>query len=146
MTRADFWCRFIGWVQLAASIGFTLFVVFLWKTFAAIFQIEDVPVVSFLLWFFVFVTVFPMFLTGLLTVIYANAVEQARNGLREQGRIVLRVFLALAGLWAAGIIGYAGVNLPAFSVLAVLALVSVVIAIMGPDWTADLLTPRTESA
>jgi hypothetical protein len=146
MTRADFWCRVVGWVQLAASIGFTLFVVFLWKTFARIFEIEDVAVVDFLLWFFVFVTVFPMFVTGLLTVIFANAVEQARNGLRDQGRIVLRVFLALSGLWAAGIIGYAGVAVPAFSVLALLALVSVAVAIMGPDLTADLLTPRTESA
>lgn len=143
MGRADFWCRVVGWIQLAASIAFTLFVVFLWRTFLDIFQIEAPGVFRFLLWFFIFITVFPMFLTGLLTVIFANAVEQARNGLRDRGRIVLRLFLALSGLWAAGIIGYAGVHLPAFSIMAVLALVSAAAAIMGPDWTADLLTPRT---
>jgi hypothetical protein len=138
MTRADFWCRVLGWVEMAGSAAFAGFILVMWTLFLELFQIEDVPAITFLIWLFVFFAVMPMFAAGLLTVIFANAVEQARNGLRGEGRIVLRVFLALAGLWAAGVIGFAGLSVPVFGIAALLALASAAIAIMGPDWTADL--------
>ncbi len=138
MTRADFWCRVLGWLEMAGSAAFAGFILFMWKMFLDLFQIGDVPAITFLIWLFVLFAVLPMFATGLLTVLYANAVEQAREGLRGRNRILLRVFLALAGLWAAGVIGFAGVHAPVFGIAALLALASVAIAIMGPDWTADL--------
>lgn len=144
MTRADFWCRVLGWLEMAGSAAFAAFVMFMWKMFLALFQIEDVPAITFLIWLFVIFAVLPMFVTGLLTVLYANAVEQAHAGLRGQNRIALRVILALSGLWAAGVIGFAGIHLPVFGIAAVCALASVAVAIMGPDWTADLsASPRT---
>ncbi len=87
-----------------------------------------------------------MFFTGLFTVLFANAVEQARMGLRDQGKVVLRVFLALSGLCASGVIGTAGLSVPAVGVFAILALASVALAVMGPDWTADLFIRKEPQA
>jgi hypothetical protein len=139
MTRADFWCRVVGWLQLVAGALVIGLVIFLWKLILDLFGIKDIPVVSTLLWMVVGFSVLPMILTGLFTVIFANAVEQAREGLRGQGKVLLRVLMALSGLWAAGIIGFAGLHVPPVSLFAILALISTGIAIMGPDWTADLL-------
>jgi len=138
MTRADFWCRVLGWIEILGSAAFAGFILLMWNLFLELFQLEDIPALSFLLWLFIFFAIVPMLLTGLFTVLFANAVEQARNGLREQGKVILRVLMALAGLWAAGVIGTAGLSVPAFGLAGIFALTSVGLAIMGPDWTADL--------
>jgi len=138
MTRADFWCRVLGWIEILGSAAFAGFILLMWNLFLELFQLEDIPALSFLLWLFIFFAIVPMLLTGLFTVLFANAVEQARNGLREQGKVILRVLMALAGLWAAGVIGTAGLSVPAFGLAGIFALASTGLAIMGPDWTADL--------
>ena len=142
MTRADFWCRVLGGIELLGAIGFAAIIMLLWKLVLEIFQIDDIPGISYLLWLFIFFAVTPVFLTGLFTVIFANAVEQARKGLRDEGRVLLRVFMGLSGLWAAGVIGMAGLSFPALGLFAVLSLISVGLAVMGPDWTADLISPE----
>ena len=88
----------------------------------------------------------PMFLAGLFTVLFANAVEQSREGLRGQSKAFLRIVMALSGLWAAGIVGFAGMTMPPVGVFTLLALATTIIAIMGPDWTADLFGRKESTA
>jgi hypothetical protein len=146
MSRADFWCRVLGWAQLAGGLLFAVLVLLLWEFILDIFMIDDIPALSFLVWIFVLVTALPHFVSGLLTVVYANAVEQAGQGMRGQQRIVLRLLMALAGLASAGVIGFAGMSVPPLTLFSLLGLATAVIAIMGPDWTADLLTPKDQTA
>lgn len=146
MTRADFWCRVVGWLQIAggAALAFTL--LFLWELALDLAGIESVPGLSFLVWVFVLMMALPMFLAGLFTVLFANAVEQSREGLRGQSKAFLRIVMALSGLWAAGIVGFAGMTVPPVGVFTVLALATTIIAIMGPDWTADLFGRKESTA
>ena len=142
MTRADFWCRVLGWVQLLGGAGLAAAILLLWELVSQIFMIGGVAAISFLIWMAVVIMALPMLLSGLFTVLFANAVEQARSGLRGQPKLALRVMMALAGLWSAGVIGLAGLSLPPVSLIAVLGLMTTVIAVMGPDWTADLFKPK----
>ena len=48
---------------------------------------------------------------------FADFVEQAREGKRDEQHVVFRVFLALAGLWSAGVIGFLGISMPALGLL-----------------------------
>lgn len=146
MTRADFWCRVLGWLQIAggATLAFTL--LFLWELALDLVGIESVPGLSFLVWVFVLVMALPMFLAGLFTVLFANAVEQSCEGLRGQSKAFLRIVMALSGLWAAGIVGFAGMTVPPVGVFTLLALATTIIAIMGPDWTADLFGRKESTA
>ena len=83
MTRADFWCRVLGWVQIvgAAVVGAAIYT--LWAIMFSWIEIDDGGFFKMLMWFIVFIMAFPPFLAGLLTVIFADKVEQARNGFRE---------------------------------------------------------------
>ena len=144
MNRAEFWCRLLGWLQLAAGFALAAAILFLWQLIRDIFMIDDVPALSFLVWVFVMLTALPTFLSGLFTVLFANAVEQAAQGLRDQQKVLLRIVMALCGLWSAGVIGFAGLSAPPLSLLAILALATTTIAIMGPDWTADLFARREQ--
>lgn len=138
MTRADFWCRVVGWLQIAFVVAVMVFVLVFWEFFLLFIPFLDDPVVKSLFWLFASVFILPYFFTGLLTVLFANAVQQSREGLRGQSKVLLRVVLALSGLWAAGAVTFAGLAVPPLAPMPVLALVSVAAAIMGPDWTADL--------
>jgi len=146
MTHADFWCRVVGWLQMAggAILAFTL--LFLWELALDLVGIESIPGLSFLVWVFVLMMALPMFLAGLFTVLFANAVEQSREGLRGQSKAFLRIAMALSGLWAAGLVGFAGMTVPPAGVFTILALISTVVAIMGPDWTADLFGRKESPA
>ena len=146
MTRADFWCRVVGWLQIAggAILAFTL--LFLWELALDLVGIESIPGLSFLVWVFVLMMALPMFLAGLFTVLFANAVEQSREGLRGQSKTLLRIAMALSGLWAAALVGFAGMTVPPAGVFTILALISTVVAIMGPDWTADLFGRKESTA
>lgn len=145
MTRADFWCRVLGWVQLAAGLVTAALILFMWELVREVFLLQDVPALSFLVWVFALFAALPECLAGLFTILFADAVEQAQGGLRGQQKIVLRVLMALSGLWAAGVIGLAGLGFPPIGILGLAALATVAIAIMGPDWTADL-TGRADAA
>lgn len=138
MDRADFWCRILGWLQLggAAVCGATIY--WLWQLFFGWIDIRNGEFFDFLLWLIILFFALPPFLSGLLTVLFANVVEQSQEGLRDQSKPVLRVFLALAGLWTAGVIGFAGLSVPHLGFFALMGLMSAAIAIMGADWTADL--------
>ena len=146
MTRADFWCRVVGWLQIAGGLLLAFIVLFLWDFVLSLFMIDSIPPLTFLVWVFVLIMAVPMLLAGLFTVIYANAVEQAREGLRGQSKAVLRVLTALSGLWAAGIVGFAGLTVPPMGLFTILALISTLVAIMGPDWTADLFGRKETTA
>lgn len=145
MSRADFWCRVLGWVQIAGGAVTAAVILFLWELFRQILMIENVPALSFLVWIFVIFVALPGFLAGLFTVLFANAVEQSRDGLREQSRAGLRVVMALSGLWSAGVVGAAGFGFPPLGFFCILALVTTLIAIMGPDWTADLFRQKAST-
>ncbi len=142
MTRADFWCRVLGWLQIigAAICGAAIW--WLWEVILGWIEIDSGGFFTLLKWLIILFFTGPPFFSGLLTVVFANKVEQARQGFRENPHWALRVATALAGLWSAGVIGFAGVSVPALGVFAVLGLISAVIAIMGADWTADLLKPN----
>lgn len=146
MTRADFWCRVIGWLQIAGGLLLAFIVLFLWDFVLSLFMIDSIPPLTFLVWVFVLIMAIPMLLAGMFTVLYANAVEQAREGLRGQSRALLRIATALSGLWAAGVVGFAGLTVPPMTLFTILALISTVVAIMGPDWTADLFASKEKPA
>lgn len=142
MTRADFWCRVLGWLQVASGVATGALIWLLWNILFSWIDIEDGGFFTFLMWIIIAVFVLPVFLSGLFTILFANAVEQARNGLREQGKILLRILMALSGLWAAGFIGFAGLSFPVLGLFGILSLLTVGLAIMGPDWTADLFASQ----
>ena len=146
MTRADFWCRVLGWLQLLSGVATGILVWLLWKLIFGWIDIEDGGFFTFVMWIIIAGLILPMFLSGLFTILFANAVEQARNGLREQGKVFLRIVMALSGLWAAGFIGVAGLSFPAIGLFGILSLMTVGIAIMGPDWTADLFLQKEPAA
>ena len=142
MIRADFWCRVLGWLQLLSGVATAVLIWLLWKLIFGWIDIEDGGFFNVLVAIVISIFVLPVFLSGLFTILFANAVEQARNGLREQGKVFLRIIMALSGLWAAGFIGFAGLGFPAIGLFGILSLMTVGLAIMGPDWTADLLVPK----
>ena len=142
MSRASFWSRVVGWVQLAGGAIFAALILFLWTLVREMLQIDDVPALSFLVWVFVAFAALPTFFAGLFTVLYANVVEQAERGLRNQSKIMLRVLMGLTGLWSAGVIGFAGLSVPPMTLFSLLGLITVGIAVMGPDWTADIFETK----
>ncbi|MCB1380411.1 MAG: hypothetical protein KDK89_18890 [Alphaproteobacteria bacterium] len=142
MTRADFWCRVIGWLQIISGALVALVVFLLWSLFKDWLDIDAVAILVFFKWLAIFFLALPPLLSGLFTVLFANRVEQAREGLRGQGAWPLRILMILGGLWSAGVIGFAGLGLPPVTVLAVLAIATVVMGIGGPEWTADLLVRK----
>lgn len=145
MTRADFWCRVLGWLQIMSG-AFMAFMVFaLWEFFAAWLDIGKVGFLVVFKWLIIAIFAAPTFLSGLFTVLFASRVEQAREGLRGQTAWPLRILMILAGLWSAGAIGFTGFGLPPVTFLAVLAIATVIIGAGGPDWTADLLKPKDET-
>ncbi|MCX7347680.1 MAG: hypothetical protein NTU78_18470 [Alphaproteobacteria bacterium] len=146
MTRADFWCRVVGWLQIAGGLLLAIIVLFLWDFVLSLFMIDSIPPLTFLVWVFVLIMAVPMLLAGLFTVLYANAVEQAQEGLRGQSKALLRIVTALSGLWAAGVVGFAGLTVPPLGLFTILALITTIIAIMGPDWTADLFGRKESTA
>ncbi len=146
MSRADFWCRVLGWLQLIGGAVTAGLILFLWELIRQIFMIAHVPALSFLVWVFVVIVALPGLLAGLFTVLFANAVEQPRDGFRGPQKIGLRILMALSGLWSAGVIGTAGFSFPPLGFFAILALITVGLAVMGPDWTADLFKRREEPA
>jgi hypothetical protein len=98
------------------------------------------------MWIIILVLAFPPFLAGLLSLTFADFVEQAREGKRDEQHVVFRVFMALAGLWSAGVVGFLGISMPPLGFFAVLGLATAAVAIMGQDWTADLFKPSGAKA
>lgn len=141
MNRADFWCRVLGWSQIAGAAVCGVVIYMFWSILFGWMEINTAGILEFLVFIFILFFVIPPFLSGLITIIFANKVEQAQDGNRENSNGVLRVFMALAGLWSAGVIGFAGISVPVLGVFAVLGLISTFIAIMGAEWTAGLLKP-----
>ena len=139
MTRADFWCRVLGWVQIVVGLAVAILVFTLWSLLNEVFHIGEVSVAVFFKWLAILVFALPPFLSGVFTVFFANKVEQARQGHRGQAHLPLRSLMVLAGLWSAGVVGLAGFSLPPVSLFAILALATVVFGIGGAGWTADLL-------
>ncbi len=146
MSRADFWCRVMGWLQLggAVAVGGTIYA--LWALIFDWMVIEDAGVLSVVKWVVIAIFALPPFLAGLLTLVFADRVEQARLGKRDEQHVVLRVVTALAGLWSAGVVGFVGLHLPPVGFFSILGLATAVVAIMGADWTADLFAPRPGTA
>jgi hypothetical protein len=146
MTRGDFWCRVLGWLQLGGAVATGLCIYALWSLFFGWIELNDDGFFDVIMWLIIIVMAFPPFLAGVLTLVFADHVEQARNGKRDEQHVVFRVFTALAGLWSAGVIGILGISMPALGFFAILGIATAAVAIMGPDWTADLFTPSGVSA
>jgi hypothetical protein len=143
MERADFWCRILGWLQIGGAVATGLCIYGLWALFFGWVELHDPAFFNIILALFILVLSFPALLAGVLTLSFAGYVAEARQGRREEAHVLFRVIMALAGLWSAGVIGFLGINLPAIGFFAILGLATAAIAIMGQDWTADLLeTPR----
>lgn len=146
MSRADFWCRVMGWLQVAGAIavGGTLYA--LWALMFNWIVMEDQGFLTVMKWIIIFIFAFPPFLSGLLTVVFADKVERAREGMRDEQHVFLRVVTALAGLWSAGVVGFVGLHVPPVGFFSVLGIGTAIVAIMGADWTADLFAPRAGEA
>jgi hypothetical protein len=145
MNRADFWCRVVGWLQIAGGLGIGLLIIFLWEAGLRLFGIEAISAVSLLVWGLAVVVAAPPLLAGLFTVIFARAVEASQNGQRGQDRALLRIVTVLSGLVSAGVIGFFGLTIPPVGFFSLLGLITTGIGLMGPDWTADLFGPRRQS-
>lgn len=141
MTRGDFWCRVLGWLQIGGAVATGLLIYALWALFFGWVEIDGVSFFTFIMWVIIIVLAFPPFLAGLLSLGFADFVEQAREGKRDEQHVVFRVFMALAGLWSAGVIGFLGLSLPPLGFFAILGIATAGLAIMGHDWTADLFQP-----
>jgi hypothetical protein len=146
MNRADFWCRVLGWLQLGGAVVCGATIYWLWQLLFGWIDIKNGEFFEFILWLIILFFALPPFVSGLLTVLFANVVEQSREGLREQSKPALRIFLTLAGLWTAGVVGFAGLSFPHLGFFAVMGLMSAAIAIMGADWTADLFRKNETTA
>lgn len=146
MTRGDFWCRVLGWLQVAGGVAVAACVYALWSFFFGWIELRNDAFLDAVLWIILFLIAFPALLAGVLTIIFADFVEQARNGKRDEAHVVFRVILAVSGLWSAGFIGVLGFSMPSLGFFAVLGLVTSAVAIMGQDWTADLFTQSGVSA
>lgn len=83
----------------------------LWSLFQDWIDIDAVSFFVFLKWLVIIFFAVPPMVSGLLTVLFANRIEQAREGLRGQSHWPLRILMILAGLWSAGVIGFAGLGI-----------------------------------
>lgn len=139
MEHADFWCRILGWLQIGGAVATGLCIYGLWALFFGWVELHDPAIFTVVASVFIFALSVPALLAGVLTLVFARYVAEARQGSREEAHVLFRVVMALAGLWSAGVIGFLGINLPPIGFFAVLGLATAAIAIMGQDWTADLL-------
>lgn len=139
MSRADFWCRVLGWAHIVGGAIVT-FLIFTVARLIGLDLFNEIAaaVIPWLL--FVFVAL-PELLAGIFTLRFAGHVQGAREGVRGRSHITLRVLMGLAGLWSAGVIGLFGLSLPQLGLFSVMGLVTAVLAALGPDATADLIRP-----
>ncbi|MFT3987131.1 hypothetical protein [Aestuariivirga sp.] len=136
MDRAEFWCRILGWLQMAGGFVVALTIILVWKLLFAWMEQDNGALFAILISMLVFVFAAPAFLSGLFTVIFARRVEQARNGANGGSNVVLRVLMVFAGLWAAGVIGIGAVTLPHLGFFAVMGLITAFLGLMGAEWLA----------
>lgn len=146
MNRADFWCRVLGWLQIGGAVAVGAAIYALWAFIFGWISMENPGFFTVIKWIIIITFAFPPFLSGLLTIFFADRVEQAQAGLRDEQHVFLRVVTALAGLWSAGVVGFVGVSVPPIGFFSVLGVVTALIAVMGADWTADLLAARKGEA
>jgi hypothetical protein len=146
MNRADFWCRVLGWLQIGGALAVGGAIYALWAFIFGWIVMEDPGFFTVFKWIIIIIFAFPPFLSGLLTVVFADRVEQAQAGKRDEQHVFLRVVTALAGLWSAGVVGFVGLSVPPIGFFSVLGVVTALIAVMGADWTADLFTARKGEA
>jgi hypothetical protein len=146
MTRGDFWCRVLGWLQIGGAVATGLLIWSLWALFFGWIELNDDGFFGVIMWIIIIVLAFPPFLAGLLSLSFADFVEQAREGKRDEQHVLFRVFMALAGLWSAGVIGFLGISMPPLGFFAILGLATAAVAIMGQDWMADLFKPSGAKA
>jgi len=139
MSRADFWCRVLGWAHIAGG-GIVTTLIF---TVARLIGLDlfneiEAAVIPWLLFFFV---ALPELMAGIFTLRFAGHVQSAREGVRGKVHIALRVLMGLAGLWSAGVIGLFGLSMPQLGLFSVMGLLTALLAALGPDATADLVRP-----
>jgi len=146
MNRADFWCRVLGWLQIGGALAVGAAIYALWAFIFGWIVMEDPGFFTVFKWIIIIIFAFPPFLSGLLTVVFADRVEQAQAGMRDEQHVFLRVVTALAGLWSAGVVGFVGLSVPPIGFFSVLGVVTALIAVMGADWTADLFAARKGEA
>jgi len=146
VNRADFWCRVMGWLQVAGAVAVGAAIYLLWTLFFGWMVIENAGFLTFMKWLIIFIFAFPPFLSGLLTILFADRVEQARLGKRDEQHVFLRVVTALAGLWSAGVVGFVGLHVPPIGFFSLLGIATAIVAVMGADWTADLFAPPKSPA
>ncbi len=146
MNRADFWCRVLGWLQIGGALAVGAAIYALWALIFGWIVMENPGFFTVFKWIIIFIFAFPPFLSGLLTVVFADRVEQAQAGKRDEQHVFLRVVTALAGLWSAGVVGFVGLSVPPIGFFSVLGIVTALVAVMGADWTADLFAPPKDAA
>lgn len=142
MNRADFWCRVMGWAQAAGALAVAASIYVLWAFIFGWIVMDDPGFFTVFKWIIIVIFAFPPLLAGVLMIVFAERVQQAQEGQREDQHVFLRVVTALAGLWSAGVVGVVGLHVPPIGFFSVLGLASAAAAIMGADWTADLFAPK----
>ena len=110
MNRADFWCRVLGWLQIGGALAVGAAIYVLWAFIFGWIVMEDPGFFAVFKWIIIIIFAFPPLLSGLLTVVFADRVEQAQAGMRDEQHVFLRVVTALAGLWSAGVVGFVGLS------------------------------------
>lgn len=145
MSRADFWCRVMGWLQVGGAVAVGAAIYAAWAFIFGWVVMENPGFFTVFKWIIIFIFAFPPLLSGLLTIVFAERVAQARMGQRDEQHVFLRVVTAMAGLWSAGVVGFIGLSVPPVGFFSVLGIATALIAVMGADWTADLFAPRKDA-
>ena len=129
MNRADFWCRVLGWLQIGGALAVGAAIYVLWAFIFGWIVMEDPGFFAVFKWIIIIIFAFPPLLSGLLTVVFADRVEQAQAGMRDEQHVFLRVVTALAGLWSAGVVGFVGLSVPPIGFFSVLGVVTALVAV-----------------
>jgi hypothetical protein len=137
MMRADFWCRVVGWLQIAGGFAAAAMIYAVGKAvdLEALNTLAATVLPAILI---VFVAVPPL-VSGFFTLWFARGVSEELAGRGGREPVVLRVFMGLAGLWSAGVVGIFGVGAPQMGFFAILGLITLALAIIGTQRTATLI-------
>lgn len=137
MSQMDFWCRILGWLQILGGLGMAALILIVGK--AVDLQSLNTLAASLLPAILIVFLAVPPILSGLCTLLFARAVTDAINDGSQSEPAVLRVFMGLFGLWAAGVVGIFGLSAPQAGFFAILGLITTALAIVGAQRTATLL-------
>jgi hypothetical protein len=136
--RFDIVTKMLGWMLLASSAAMTFILILLAAMiFGREFWTNELAIM--LVGIFFAFAALPQFVSGLVSLRYADIIRLYRTGDAALGQDVptshgaIRLGLAFCGVWLAGIVGLIGMGLPkSISTLAIAGVMIFLMAVAGP--------------